>query len=305
MHGQQSIGGRPENSGHRSDRVPRRAPSSASACRPRSRAPAGEVEPDPRRVASRAGAQMSKRAATRHRWRLAGTIARADAEGVPLLAPRRERLGLSARALAPHASRRRTLADLDGSAAVRRLHIAEALSYRRPQAACLDGGITTRTGDGTSSFRRCRSAVSVGPCRITYSSAHPRCSPASLIVALTMSGRWSSDDRAAGRRVPTLKTPPSRSTGCQASLIWRGRSVVILPRFRVIARTAISAASDTSRRITNCSKAGATCRAAFGPRCVRRSTDWTPIRPGGRSLPSCVRWRRSVWRRCAVQVARG
>jgi magnesium chelatase family protein len=27
----------------------------------------------------------------------------------------------------------RTLADLDGSAAVRRLHIAEALGYRRPQ----------------------------------------------------------------------------------------------------------------------------------------------------------------------------
>jgi magnesium chelatase family protein len=27
----------------------------------------------------------------------------------------------------------RTLADLDGSEAVRRLHIAEALSYRRPQ----------------------------------------------------------------------------------------------------------------------------------------------------------------------------
>lgn len=60
-------------------------------------------------------------------------IAEPDAEGRALLLRAAERLGLSARAWHRTLRVARTLADLDGSAAVRRLHIAEALSYRRPQ----------------------------------------------------------------------------------------------------------------------------------------------------------------------------
>jgi magnesium chelatase family protein len=60
-------------------------------------------------------------------------IAEPDAEGRALLTRAAERLGLSARAWHRTLRVARTLADLDGSSAVRRLHIAEALSYRRHQ----------------------------------------------------------------------------------------------------------------------------------------------------------------------------
>jgi magnesium chelatase family protein len=68
---------------------------------------------------------------------LLAAIAEPDAEGRALLTRAAERLGLSARAWHRTLKVARTLADLDGSDAVRRLHIAEALSYRRaePRAA--------------------------------------------------------------------------------------------------------------------------------------------------------------------------
>jgi len=64
---------------------------------------------------------------------LLAAIAEPDAEGRALLVRAAERLGLSARAWHRTLRVARTLADLDGSAAVRRLHIAEALSYRRQE----------------------------------------------------------------------------------------------------------------------------------------------------------------------------
>ncbi len=64
---------------------------------------------------------------------LLAAIAEPDAEGRALLTRAAERLGLSARAWHRTLRVARTLADLDGSEAVRRLHVAEALSYRRPQ----------------------------------------------------------------------------------------------------------------------------------------------------------------------------
>jgi magnesium chelatase family protein len=58
-------------------------------------------------------------------------IADPDADGKRLLAQAAERLRLSARGYHRVLRVARTLADLDGAPTVRRLHVAEALSYRR------------------------------------------------------------------------------------------------------------------------------------------------------------------------------
>ena len=60
-------------------------------------------------------------------------IATPDAEGRKLLTDAADRLKLSARGYHRVLRVARTLADLDNSPTLRRLHIAEALSYRRVQ----------------------------------------------------------------------------------------------------------------------------------------------------------------------------
>ena len=59
-------------------------------------------------------------------------IARPDGDGMKLLVDATRMLGLSGRGYHRVLRVARTLADLDGSDAVRRVHVAEAVSYRRP-----------------------------------------------------------------------------------------------------------------------------------------------------------------------------
>ncbi len=58
-------------------------------------------------------------------------VAAVDADGRRLLTEAAERLQLSARGYHRVLRVARTLADLEASASLRRIHIAEALSYRR------------------------------------------------------------------------------------------------------------------------------------------------------------------------------
>lgn len=92
-----------------------------------------EAEPAAGLLAERARNWSKPRCNANTDGALLAAIAEPDAEGRALLSRAAERLGLSARAWHRTLRVARTLADLDGSVAVRRLHIAEALSYRRPQ----------------------------------------------------------------------------------------------------------------------------------------------------------------------------
>ena len=64
-----------------------------------------------------------------------------DADGQALLADAAVKLSLSARAYHRVLKVARTIADLDGATGVKRIHIAEALSYRRRPA------VDTRTSN--------------------------------------------------------------------------------------------------------------------------------------------------------------
>lgn len=62
-------------------------------------------------------------------------IAAPDSEGRALIVKASEKLGLTARGYHRILRTARTIADLDGSAAVRVNHLAEAISYRLPFVA--------------------------------------------------------------------------------------------------------------------------------------------------------------------------
>lgn len=69
-------------------------------------------------------------------------IAAPDAAGAALLADASQKLALTARAYHRVLKVARTIADLDGSDAVRRVHLAEALSYRRRPPGQSEGVMT-------------------------------------------------------------------------------------------------------------------------------------------------------------------
>ncbi len=75
-------------------------------------------------------------------------VATPDAEGAALLARAAETLGFSARGYTRILRLARTLADLDGSQAVRRRHVAEAVSYRRAGPGAVAATPPARAGGG-------------------------------------------------------------------------------------------------------------------------------------------------------------
>lgn len=68
-----------------------------------------------------------------------------DADGRALLAQAAEAMNLTARGFVRVLRVARTVADLDGSDAVRRRHVAEALGFRRAPPARADGGAAAST----------------------------------------------------------------------------------------------------------------------------------------------------------------
>ena len=66
-------------------------------------------------------------------------VARPDSDGANLLVRAAESLNLTARAYTRTLRVSRTLADLEGSTAVLRRHIAEAISYRRREESAFGG----------------------------------------------------------------------------------------------------------------------------------------------------------------------
>jgi magnesium chelatase family protein len=68
-------------------------------------------------------------------------VAAPDSPGPALLSKAAETLALSARAYHRTLKVARTIADLDGAPAVKRIHVAEALSLRRQWAGAEQGGL--------------------------------------------------------------------------------------------------------------------------------------------------------------------
>ena len=89
--------------------------------RARSQAARYQTLPDEQRIAANAEADGT----------LLEAVAGPDADGRALLTDAAERLRLTARGYHRVLRVARTLADLDASQGVRRVHVAEALSYRR------------------------------------------------------------------------------------------------------------------------------------------------------------------------------
>ena len=115
----------------------RRSPPPTSPCRRRPRAPPRSPPASPRPATSRPGARAKAgegvAVAQRPRRGRAGwrRIAALDAPGRALLTRAAEAGGLPARGWTRTLRLARTIADLEGAGAVRRIHIAEALIYRR------------------------------------------------------------------------------------------------------------------------------------------------------------------------------